>query len=150
MDKNYGPKGFEKAWAKLLNGFSETKIFFTHDSSKTVVKYIDSDKLVGVEMFRCQFEIDSWLNHFQSYLDTGDFDTNAYWREYTGGTLSGPDTNNYISEIIAIPMVLDNKLWSVHSPEFNKFMQDERKAKGDMGFKQFPRPSAVDKLSEEK
>lgn len=142
MDKSYGPQGFEKAWMKQLKGFNETKIFFFHDKSKTIIKYIDGDKLLGVEMYRCQFEIDQWLNHFQHYLDTGTFDTDAYWFGYNSfedanGKLQ--DTN--ITPITAVPMKLEKKLWSVHSPEMNKFMRDERanRDKG-MGFRQQGRP----------
>jgi len=148
MDKNYGPKGFEKAWVKLLNGFNETKIFFTHNKSETVIKYIHNDKLFGIEMYRCQFEIDQWLNHFQNYLDTGIFDTNAYWVEYTSINKDGEIISTYSTEINTIPMVLKNKIWSVHSPEMNKFMDDERETKGDIGFKQVPRPVTGEELDE--
>lgn len=140
MNKNYGPKGFEKAWVKLLNNFNETKIFFTHNKSETIIKYIDGDRLFGVNMHRCHFEIEKWLNHFQHYLDTGIFDTNAYWVEYTSENDDGDIISKYSSEVNAIPMVLKNREWSVHSKEMNKFMDAERKAKGDLGFKQIGRP----------
>jgi len=143
MSKNYGPKGFEKAWMKQLNGFNETKIFFKHNhaGSQTFVQYIHGDKLLGVLMYRCQFEIDVWLNHFQHYLDTGNFDTDAYWVKYTAtadenGKLQSvysPDTN-------AVPMKLDRKVWTVHSPEMDQFMKDERAKNKDLGFKRMPRP----------
>jgi len=140
MNKDYGPKAFEKVWVKLLNGFNETKIFFFHDKSKTIIKYIKGDKLFGVEMYRCHFEIEKWLNHFQHYLDTGTFDTNAYWIEYSSVSDDEEFTSKYSSEVNAIPMVLKNKVWSVHSTEMNKFMKAERAAKGDIGFKQVGRP----------
>lgn len=141
MSKNYGPKGFEKAWTKALRGFNETKLFFEHGKSQTIIKYIDGDKLLGVEMYRAQYTIDLWLNHFQAYLDTGTFDTNAYWVEYK--SKKNPDgtlTHTEISSVNTIPMVLEDKVWSIHSPEMNKFMKDEREAKGDIGFKHVAKP----------
>lgn len=144
MGKNFGPKGFEKAWVKALNGFSETKMFFNHGRSQTTINYIDGDKLLGVEMYRCQFEIDQWLGHFQHYLDTGVFDTNAYWVEYKSvrneDTTLGTLTHKYDTEVHGVPMELRGKLWSVHSSEMNKFMKDERAVKGDIGFKRVSRP----------
>ena len=149
MDKNYGPKGFEKAWIKLLNGFNETKIFFTHNKPTTIIKYIHNDKLYGVEMYRCQFEIDNWLPHFQHYLDTGTFDTNAYWIEYwTARDDEGHDIGNeYSEEVNSIPMVLEDKIWSVHSEEMDKFIDDERSSKGYIGFKQVPRTVTGDETN---
>jgi len=141
MSKSYGPQAFEKEWTKQLNGFNETKIFFFHDKSKTFVKYINGNKLLGVEMYRSQYEIDHWLGHFQSYLDTGIFDTDAYWVKYK----SIKDENGKLhskndSVVNAVPMKLKNKVWTVHSPEMDKFMQDERAIDKDLGFKQVPRP----------
>lgn len=141
MDKNYGPKGFEKAWIKALKGFNETKILFTHTKSKTVIKYINNNKLLGIEMWRSQYEIDQWVNHFQTYLDTGIFDTNAYWVEYTTTkNLDNSLTQNTMSKIYAIPMKLEKQLWNVHSTELSNFINMERKKKGDLGFKQVARP----------
>ena len=129
-----GPQEFEKAWIKQLKGFNETKVFFFHDRDKTTVKYIKGNRLLGVEMYRRDYEIEYWLGHFQHYLDTGVFDTNAYWVIYDGA--GEEDT------VFPIPMKLKNKLWSVHSPEHNKFMRDERAKEGRQGkgFKQKPRP----------
>ena len=61
MSKSYGAKGFEKAWKKQLEGFNETKLFFSHERLQTVIKYIKGDKLLGVLMYRGQYEIDNWL-----------------------------------------------------------------------------------------
>ena len=140
-DKNYGPLGFEATWKKQLKGFSEVKIFFTHDKSKTTIKYIDGNSLCGVEMYRSQYEIDHWLNHFQHYLDTGTFDTDAYWVTYSS-ILDENDKiqSTYSTEIHNVAMKLEKKLWSVHSPEFNKFMKDTRNGDQGIGFKRVPRP----------
>ena len=141
MDKSYGPQAFEKAWIKALNGFNETKIFFFHDKSKTLVKYIDGNRLLGVEMYRSTYEIEHWLGHFQHYLDTGTFDTDAYWTGYDsikGANGKLQDAN--ITPMTAIPMVMKKKLWEVHGPELNKFMKAERLINPSMGFKQQGRP----------
>lgn len=144
MSKNYGPKGFENAWKKALKGFNETKIFFKKDGAKTLIQYIDGDKLLGVSMYRCQFEMDVWLNHFQHYLDNDVFDTNAYWVTYTSKRENPDDamsklTSVYGTEIIKVPMILKNKVWSIHSPEMNAVMKKMRKKQGDLGFKHIPR-----------
>lgn len=144
-DKNYGPMAFEKAWIKQLNNFNETKVFLFNDKSKTIVKYIDGDQLLGIEMYRCQFEIDYWLGHFQHYLDTGTFDTNAYWAGYNSfKDADGKLQDKFITPVTAIPMVLEKKLWSVHSPEMNQFMHDERLKDKGMGFKQQGRPMTLE------
>jgi hypothetical protein len=140
MDKSYGPKGFEKAWIKALKDFNETKIIFKRSGSQTILQYIDGNKLIGVEMYRNQFEIDKWLGHFQHYLDTGKFDTNAYWVEYTSINKNGEIISTDKLDIYSAPMKLVNKLWNVHSKEFSKFIDSERKLKGDLGFKQVSRP----------
>ena len=141
MSKNYGPLGFEATWKKKLKGFNETKLFFCHGKQYTTIKYIEGNKLLGVEMYRCQFEIDNWLNHFQHYLDTGTFDTNHYWVKYKSAKDENGDLKSvYESEVHAIPMVLKDQVWSEHSPEMNKFMADERKIDTDLGFNRVPRP----------
>lgn len=141
MDKSYNSKGFEKAWIKQLKNFNETKIIFAHTKYTTIIKYIDGSKLLGVEIYRSQFEIDLWLNHFQAYLDSGVFDINAYWIEYT--TVRNPDNSLTAitrNEIYIIPMKLENQLWNVNSKKLSDFMRIERKNKGDIGFKQVARP----------
>ena len=142
LDKDYGPIAFEKAWAKQLKGFNETKIFFKKDGSQTLVQYIDGNKLLGVKMYRCQFEIDNWIGHFQNYLDTGIFDTNFYWEGHNSiKNAEGKLVDTIITPVTAIPMRLKKKLWDVHSPEMNKFMRDERANKDHgMGFRRVPRP----------
>jgi len=138
MSKSYGPKGFEKAWIKALKGFNETKILFTHTKSDTTIKYIHNNKLLGVEMYRSQYEIDRWIGHFQAYLDTGTFDTDAYWVQYTH------DTNNkkqIITNPVPLPMELRKQIWSVHSKEMSNYLRKERAAtKLDIGFEQVARP----------
>jgi len=142
MKDSYGPQGFEKEWIKQLKGFNETKIFFFHDKSQTTVKYIDGNKLLGVEMYRSGYEIDNWLGHFQHYLDTGTFDTNFYWEGHnTIKNAAGEGVDTILTPATAIPMVLKKKLWSEHSPAMNKFMKDERANKDNgMGFRRVRRP----------
>ena len=143
--KSYGPMGFEATWKKKLKGFNETKLFFSHGKPQTVIKYIDGDKLLGVEMYRSGYEIERWLNHFQHYVDTGTFDTNAYWVTYKSEYSDKNDQTSKLittcsTEVHAIPMVLKNQVWSEHSPEMNKFMNAERKIDKALGFKMVPRP----------
>ena len=139
---SYGPQGFEKDWIKRLTKFNETKIFFFHDESKTFVKYIDGNKLLGVEMYRGDYEIDNWIGHFQHYLDTGTFDSNFYWEGHNHiKDATGESVDTILTPATAIPMRLKKKLWDVHSPEMNKFMKDERANKDSgMGFRRVPRP----------
>lgn len=142
MSKSYGPQGFEKAFIKRLTGFNETKIFFFHDKSKTTVKYINKRSLIGIEMYRDDYEMDKWIGHFQNYLDTGTFDTNAYWYGHNSvKDADGKWEDTILSPVVPIPMKLEKKLWSVHSPAHNRYMAEERANidKG-MGFKQVPRP----------
>lgn len=145
MSKKYGPKGFDKALEKALVNFNETKLFITHTRYNTVVKYIDGDKLYGIEMYRHSWDIERWLPHFQHYLDTGIFDTNAYWCQYTHEDgKSGERDKIYLTEPVGLPMVLKGKIWSVHSPEMNDYMNSERSAtKRDIGFEQVARPEGV-------
>ena len=138
-----GPIKFEKQFTKLLDAFDETKIFFTHDGGSTIVKYIDGSQLLGVKMYRGDYWINRWLGHFNNYLFTGKFDTNAYWKRYTSVR---DDDNKIVSTdlpgVTAIPMKLHKKIWIEHSPEHNKFMKAERKEHGDMGFKVVSRPNS--------
>jgi len=141
MSKSYGPQGFEKEWIKQLKGFNETKIFFFHNKSKTLVKYINGNKLLGVEMYRSGYEIEHWLGHFQHYLDTGTFDTDAYWCGYNSvKDADGKFQDANTTPIIGIAMVLKKKLWEVHGPAMNKFMKDERLKDPSMGFRRQGRP----------
>lgn len=141
MSKDYGPKAFVKAWQKALSNFNETKIFFCHDKSKTTIKYIHGDKLYGVEMYRCQFEIDRWIGHFQYYLDTGTFDPKAYWVVYTS-EMDEEDKlkSTYGPTVTGVLMSLEKQLWNVHSPELNRFMRETRNVNRDVGFEQVNRP----------
>ena len=140
--KNYGPKGFEKAWTKQLKNFDETKIFFKHTRDNTVLNFISGGQLLGIEMYRCQFEIDRWIGHFQNFLETGVFDTNAYWCEYTTCRAEDGSLKKVLcTEVFAVPMVLKGKIWNEHSKEQDKFMNDQRAAKGDLGFKLVSRPN---------
>tara|TARA_R110000851_G_C13102760_1_gene569303 strand:- start:65977 stop:66411 length:435 start_codon:yes stop_codon:yes gene_type:complete len=138
-----GPQAFEKAWRKQLTDFSEVKIFFRHIDSETIVQYIDGDQLIGVRMFRDQYYIDLWLGHFQHYLDTGKWDTKAYWVTYKSALKEGNLVANYQSNAKAIQMALKSRLWVVHSPEHNQHMKDVRAEIGDCGFKQIGRVSPV-------
>jgi len=136
-----GPKQFENKWVKQLTGFNETKIFFFHDKSKTTLKYIDGDNLLGVEMYREDYEIAQWLGHFQWHLDTGTFDTDAYWQGYNSvKDADGKIVDSYITPVTAVPMVLKKKLWEVYGPAMNKFMKTERLKDNSMGFRQQARP----------
>ena len=142
---DYGPKGFEKEFKKRIKDFNETKIFFNHHKNfggEVYVQYIDGDKLLSINMYRSDFELDRWLNHFQSYLDTGVFDTNAYWEEYQGRHIE-TNKNKVVSDVIPMPMELKKQVWDVHTKQFHDFMTSERKAKGDMGFKLVAKPLEV-------
>ena len=126
------------------SGFNETKIFVSHIRSETVVKYVDGDKLYGIEMYRHSWDLERWIPHFQHYLDTGTFDTNAYWVEYD--TVKGDDGERktiHLTEPTAIPMVLEDKVWSVYSTEHDEHMRKVRAEKGDAGFEQVARPNNV-------
>ena len=136
-----GPKAFEKKFTKQCGKlFNETKILFFHDGSKTTVKYPYKDKLLGVEMYREDYCLDQWVNYFIEYLETGKFDEHAHWKTYSASS-GNFSKYTYTGETQRIPMVLENKLWSVHSPEFNKHMKTVRSQEGmsGVGFQQQPK-----------
>lgn len=137
-----GPKAFEKEFKRRMGKrFNETKLFFFHDGSETKIAYIHGSKLRYVEMYRGDYWLDLWENHFKSYLQTGEFDTNAYWRVYTG---MNPE-NSWLSATRAVPMKCVKQVWTVYSPEHNKHMSEVRSQEGmsGVGFKQQPKPLEI-------
>lgn len=137
-----GPIAFEKKFAKRCGKvFNETKVLFFHNGNQTIVKYPYKNKLLGIQMYREDRWLDQWINYFIEYLETGEFDTHSYWKIYTSSGKNFSDYT-YIGETQKIPMVLKDKLWSEHSPEFNKYMKDVRSqdSMNGVGFNQQPKP----------
>lgn len=138
---NYSKSAFETLWKKKLKGFNETKIFFFHNPSRTELKYIHGDKLISVPMYRSSYEFEQWFQHFQDYLNTGEFDTNAYWIKYTTvRTKDGELNSTYETIVNKVPMEIIKGSWTVSSKVFSKFMKNQRILHGDLGFKQVGKP----------
>ncbi len=83
---DYNKVGFEKAFKKAIPNFNELIAHFKHkrkmyEPSKVV--FIWKNTLWKFEMFKSQYEIDNWKNHFIEFFKTGEFDYNGYWKKYT-------------------------------------------------------------------
>ncbi len=121
-----GPKKFEATFKKRMQGlFNETKVFFFHCGDKTKIGYIAGKKLKYVNIYREEYELDYWSNHFLDYLKTGTFDDNAYWQVYNSDTVNMVDAD-WLSEITPVKMKCVEQVWSVHSSALNKFMKETR------------------------
>lgn len=85
---NYNKTRFEKEFKKAIPNFDETKVSFSYKSrgyEPATINIVWAGKLWHMKMYKFQYGIDLWKNHFIDFFNTGEFDYNAYWRIY-GGT----------------------------------------------------------------
>lgn len=127
---------FEKAFRKAVTNFDETKIWFEHPSksyNQSKVCFVLDGKLRKFPMYKSQFELDHWANHFIDFLNTGNFDYNGYWRIY--------GDFGEIGEVLKFPLCdqLGNYFYE-HSDEMSNYLDDYRKKYGDCGIRLVSKP----------
>jgi hypothetical protein len=122
-------KSFEKAFIKSVYNFDETKIWFEHPSKmyqESNICFSVNNKLYRLPMYKSQWHIDIWKNHFIEFINTGEFDFNSYWQLY------GCKNKEHEKEIYKFPCTIKNKgVIEVHSEEMLEFLDKYRKTIDD-------------------
>jgi len=140
INKDYNKAGFEKAFKKAVTNFDETKIFFEHKSKMYLpskILFIVDGKLNKLSMYKSQFHIEIWKNHFIEFLNTGTFDYNAYWTLYPDNLISKED----VGKIYKFPLCNENgNKFNVHSKELGNFIDNYRKKYKNCGIKEVCKP----------
>jgi hypothetical protein len=134
MNKN----GFETAFKKAVTNFDETRVWFIHKSKSyapSQVCFVWKNKLCKVNMHKAQYDINLWKNHFIEFLETGEFDYNAYWMIYK-------EENEPIGDVLKFPLCkfYDDEFFT-HSPEMNCYLEKYREEVDDsVGIMQVQKP----------
>ncbi len=140
-------KSFEKAFKLAVTNFNETKIWFEHPSrshSESKVCFVLDGKLAKLPMYKAQYYIDIWKNHFIEFLKTGKFDYNGYWMLYEDKDIAKSD----IGKVFKFPLCNDlgNQFYE-HSDEQGEWLDKYRKKYPNCGIKQVTKPLQNEKLS---
>lgn len=145
---DYNKRGFEKAFKKAVPNFDETKIWFSHKSKMyepSLVCFVWQGKLWKRELYKNQYHIDLWANHFVDFLNTGEFDYNGYWKVYKSVQVKGGEwESEWVDDkIYKFPLCKfgDNDCYE-HSKEMNEFFKSPEGAKigRQHGIRLVPKP----------
>lgn len=125
-DKNYGKKAFEKAFKKTVPNFNELICHFEHASRSyeaSTIVFVWKNRLWRFKMYRHDYSINKWANHFIEFFETGEFDYNAYWKFYDTKTVAGGKTEQFWVDDVIYSAPLCMKFGSdfyEHSEEFSQ------------------------------
>lgn len=141
---DYTKKGFEKNFKLAVPNFNELIAHFDHKSKihqPSKIVFIWKNKLWKFEMYKSQYYIDLWKNHFIEFFNTGEFDCNGYWKKYK--ERNGNNVKFLDDVIYKIPLCssYSNDFYE-YSPELHKFYKtSEAYGIGNQyGFMLVPKP----------
>lgn len=148
--KDYTKPSFEKAFREAVTNFDETKIFFAHKGSRkggeSYIQFVWEGKLRKFKMYRTDYHLALWANHFIDFLNTGEFDYNGYWRLYANSRQDkdGNWVHDWVDDKI-YKFSLCKKLGSdfyEHSDEMTAFYKSPEGSKigKQHGIKLIPKP----------
>ena len=110
------------------------------DSYSVKITILDRNKLTTMEMYKTDYSLDLWMNHFIAFFNTGKFDRKAYWMPYTSRGKNFTHTSLEDSPT-AMPLCSSfGNDYEPHSPKFSVWMDKYRKTNKDCGFEQVPKP----------
>lgn len=139
-NKDYNRTSFEKQFRKQIPNFNELICHFefkrkSYEPCK--IKFVYNNKLYSLEVYKSQYYIDLWKNHFIEFFETGIFDYNGYWIIY------GDNQKPVETKIYKIPLCSQygNDCYG-HSPELQKIWKTKNGVKigKQYGLKQIPKP----------
>ena len=125
-NKDYGKKGFEKAFKKAVPNFNELICHFEHPSRSyegSKIVFVWQNRLWKFKMYRHDYSINIWKDHFIEFFETGEFDYNAYWKMYDSKQIKGCESEQtWVEDIVyKVPMCSEfgNDFYE-HSKELNQ------------------------------
>lgn len=144
--------GFLKAFKKAIPNFNETICHLEFKKYEEVnVKFVLHNKLVCLKMYKDQYWIDLWKNHFIEYFDTKIFDYNAYWKFYNSKRLKNGELEDYFIDDniykISLCKIYGNDFYE-HSKELNKLFKIREAKNKNLGVKTIPKPINDEKIIE--
>jgi hypothetical protein len=124
---------FEKAFKTAVTNFDERLIWFTHKGDNTFVNFVWQDKLQKFRIYRDDYYINIWKQHFIDFINTGEFDYNSYWILYQDHNIAPED----IGKVYKFKM--ENK-FNIYSRIYSHFLFEYRKTYPNCGIKQVTKP----------
>lgn len=100
--KDYRTQGaFWKAFQKAVPNFDETKLWLEKKSRHFFICFVDSGKLKRCKVYKGDYYINLWKQHFIEFLDTGKFDWNGYHIVYGKSDIN----RNDIGRVWQFPLI---------------------------------------------
>lgn len=132
-----GKSGFEKAFKKAVPNFDERLMWFIHKKHETFICFVLNNKLSKFRVYREQYKIDLWKQHFIEFFETGLFDYNGYWVFYGNDKIAPED----IDKVYKIPLCVDGcDEFYPHSKELGRFLCNYRIKYPTCGIKLVTKP----------
>lgn len=130
--KDYPRKAsFEKAFREYVPNFDECKMWFIYTNGKVELRWAENGKLQKFSMYKSEFEIDRWCQHFIEFFETGKFEYAAYWKLTSPKNLP---SHMSLDDVHRFPMHESSyDKFCVHSKEMNRFLTHYRHQYGDCG-----------------
>lgn len=124
---------FEKEFKKAVTNFDERLLWFTYKGTDTFINFVWQNKLCKFKIYRYEHDINIWKRHFIDYINSGEFDFNAYWILYENNDIAPEDIN----KVYKFPLEKD---FDVHSEELSDFLFNYRKKYPNCGIKTVGKP----------
>lgn len=143
---NMTQPGFWNRFKKAVPNFDETKCWLEKKAGKLFINFIKDGSLKRCEVYKYQYYIDLWKQHFIEYFETGDFDFNGYYIVYDKKDINPVD----IGRVWKFPLIskFGNDCYG-HSNESSKFLENYRQDYKNCGMKMIGKPVDYNK-SEDK
>lgn len=129
---------FESAFKKFVNNFDETKIWFTYDSNKVNICFVEDGRLQQFPMYKSEYyiQLDGW--RFIEFLETGKFPKQHYVMLYSDDDINHED----IGKVFEFYYIRDKNtdMFHYNNKNVNDFLNKYRVQYPDCGLKQLPKP----------
>lgn len=137
-------KSFEKALIKACPNYDETKVFVIPYSKPSLngvcVNLVAEGKVLKIDMYMSQYEIDEWAGHIDAACVSGEFDWKIYFLPYPEENIDDFGKENGYSLTVDLEFNKRNGRVSMSSSDQHEKLTEYRKTYPDSGFKKVRKP----------